>query len=734
MPHRRKMRNPFWTIALGGVVAIGVMTLTFGRMSADFDRIVQKREERLAANGLNARLAEVSQQVLPQVVWDDAVRNLDNRFDEDWARDNIGLYLEATDGFGFSYILDHSDRPVFGMEGTRPVSAQRFEAIAPVASAVVSRVRRGESSRNPLRGIGPGNALMAGSFEQIDGRLLIVSANLVQPDFGAFHISHSRAPIVVTGREIDGAFVNGFAQRYLMKDAHLHPGDATSEKGQAHAAIRDSRGRIVATLDWTPQQPGQSLFRTFAPLTLLLSIALLGGLLLLQVKARKAALAVEVSEAHALHMAYHDQLTGLGNRRAIAEAVGKLDGADSVGLVVHRLNLDAFKILNDLHSHAAGDELLVQLARRLSDIAGEDRCFRLGGDEFAVLHAALEDEPAIFAQRLSDAVGTPFDLTIGSFPISCCVGSAPTMAGETDGIDALRRADLALVAAKREGRDRISAYAPGMDEDLRRRRGLQEALRRDLLAGRLGMVYQPQVDRDHQMIGLEALVRWTSEEFGPVSPAVFVPLAEEAGLIEALGAFTLRQAFLDSRRWPKLKVAVNISALELVSPGFASRVVSVANDTGVRPQDIELELTEGVLAESGSASGEALAALKAAGFSIAIDDFGTGYSSLSYLSRFPVGKIKIDRSFVKDLGHSKSADALVATIVQMGRSLQMRVIAEGVETPEQWLRLAAAGCCEFQGYLASRPVSAEVVDRLYAGSTSEVVGQDARYAPEYRAA
>lgn len=729
-------------MAAGGGVAIALLAVTLMRMSDDFDQIAKAREQAVVANGLSSRVTELGRSIVPQAVWDDAVVNLDNRFDRAWAHDNIGTYLHVSDGLEFSWVLDGEDQPLYAMEKGLDVSTSRFVDIEPSVSGIVGKVRQAEASRAARAApsaVSPQAAIVANTTDMIGPDLFVLSATLVQPDFGTAQIRGRRAPIVVTGHKVDQAFIDGFADRYMLKDAHLHPKDARSEPDEAHVGIPGPTGAVVATLDWMPERPGGALLRKFLPMTL----ALLGGMLVVALlayrKAHAATRAVVASEQRAVHIASHDKLTGLGNRRALEERLEAIFAARESGgprYSLYCLDLDNFKELNDLSGHSVGDEMLRTVARRLRRLErAEDRCFRLDGDEFAVLQVINEGaEPAAFAGRILQTLAKRYALSIGRFTLTSSIGVGLADPADQDAGDLLRKAGLALVSAKREGRARFAVYDPAMDETLRRRRGLQDALRRDLQSGALTMVYQPQVDRGRAMTGVEALVRWTSAEFGPVSPAVFVPLAEECGMIELLGGFTIRRAFEDSLRWPDLKMAVNISALQLRDPGFTDRILALARDTGVSPSGIELELTEGILVDRGQGASSQLRKLKRAGFSIAIDDFGTGYSSLSYLNRFPIEKIKIDRSFVIDMGRSKSADVLVSSIVQLGRSLNMRVIAEGVETADQWLRLTAAGCNEFQGYLASRPVPAEVIDRIYAGERVEVVGEDARFAPEHRLA
>jgi diguanylate cyclase (GGDEF)-like protein len=736
---RARARNHFWTIAAGGLAAIALLGVTLTRMSEGFDRVSLEREQVVVDNGLSYRFEEIGRSLVPLVVWDDAVVHLDNRFDRAWTRDNIGTFLQVTEGFQFSWVLDADDRPIYGMDGGQEADLSSFGALARSTSSIVSRVRQAEAARNATAApqqTAPQAAIVATATDVIGSDLYVLSAALVQPDFGTARISGRRAPVVVTGMKVDAPFLEAFQRRYMLSDAHLHSDDARFEAEQAHVGISNPEGVVVATVDWTPQQPGGALLRKFLPPTLILLVVMLAIALIAYRRAWAATRAVVASERHAVHVACRDTLTGLGNRHALEQRLIAQTTADgAVGsCAVHYVDLDEFKEVNDISGHAVGDELLRIVARRLRRLAGDaDLCFRVGGDEFALIQPnANPTSAAAFADAIVQGMNRRFGLSIGRFQISASVGVAFLEAADEDASAVLRKVDLALFSAKREGRQRFAVYDPVMEEAMRRRRGLLDALRRDLQAGLLTMVYQPQVDRDRTLVGVEALVRWTSNEFGPVSPAVFVPLAEESGMIEALEAFTLKQAFQDSLRWPSLKTAVNVSAVQLRDPGFTDRIIALARIMGVRPSNIELELTEGVLVDRGQNAANQLHALRAAGFSLAIDDFGTGYSSLSYLSRFPIQKIKIDRSFVIEMGRSRSADVLVSSIVHLGRSLDMRVIAEGVETPEQWLRLASAGCNEFQGYLTSRPVTADCIERLCAGEPGAVQPQDPRFTPSWK--
>jgi EAL domain-containing protein (putative c-di-GMP-specific phosphodiesterase class I) len=292
--------------------------------------------------------------------------------------------------------------------------------------------------------------------------------------------------------------------------------------------------------------------------------------------------------------------------------------------------------------------------------------------------------------------------------IGCSVGIALVSDPDVDSTECLRRADLALYRAKAEGRSCLVFFEEEMDASLRNRLQLREDLREGLAAGQLNLVYQPQVHHG-DIYGVEALLRWEHPERGMISPAVFVPIAEQSGLIEPLGLFTLRRAFEDSHRLPGMRVAVNVSAAQLRLKDFVPNLRKVIEETGVDTRRLELEITEGLLLGDDTAVLDRLQQIRSLGFRIALDDFGTGYSSLSYLQRYPIDKIKIDRSFIANLGVEGDADAVVSAIVRLARALRLDVIAEGVETEAQRLRLAAAGCGDIQGYLFGKPMSLESV-------------------------
>jgi len=703
-----KNRDYFWALAAIGVAAIAALTVGLLVFAHRSDLTAKLREQAVIGNGLQARVREIENQVVPQTVWDDAVRNLDNRFSERWARENIGQFFYAVSGFGFTAVLDANDSIQYAMRDGEDLARDQTAEERSAAATVIGRVRAAEADESRSNTLG--NAVQSSSLAWIHDRLYVVTATLVQPDFGYARITHERAPIVLTGRELDEEFLAAFGQRYLLKNLHLHDGDAGAEEYDAHAPLHDEHGVAIATLDWTPQRPGWSLLVGVLPALLVLLAAMLAATLALYIRARTARRSLEQSEKQAAYIARHDALTGLPNRMRFEELLTAAvirSAKNHAPFAVLCIDLDRFKDLNDTFGHEVGDEALWKTASNIASRLGEHAiCARLDGDGFAILLQTdvTNESAAAAAEELVSTLSTPLNLSVGPRVLGGSIGVAVPDDQLFEPLEMLRRADLALFRAKSEGRGCYRHYDEAMDREFKAIRVMREDLRADIAAGRLRMVYQPQVRFSGEVVGVEALVRWTHATMGAISPSTFVPLAEESGSVHALGDFTLRQAALDGLRWPGVKTAVNVSATQLQRPGYVSHAKRIVAEVGADPHNIEIELTEGVLLSNEQQVRDALTELHEAGFSIALDDFGTGYSSLSYLPRFPIDKIKIDRSFVAELGHDLKADALFTAIVGLAQNLGMRVIAEGVETQEQWLRLSAAGCPKIQGYIASKPL------------------------------
>ncbi len=425
------------------------------------------------------------------------------------------------------------------------------------------------------------------------------------------------------------------------------------------------------------------------------------------------------AEARVARMAQHDALTDLPNRVLFREKMNEglaRVGAQGTSLAVLWLDLDNFKTVNDRLGHAIGDRLLCWVSDRLRECVGEnDTVARLGGDEFAVLQSGPQPESAErLARRLVEIINRPppFDDQLVHSGVSVGIAIAPT-----DGLEAehlMKCADLALYRAKARGRGTYEFFRSEMEQQARTRHLLETDLRGALEAGEFHLVYQPQIRLGTgELTGFEALLRWNSAKRGSISPAEFIPIAEEMGLIVPLGEWVLRTACATAAQWPNfIRIAINLSPVQFRTRGLAAMVTSALAATGLAPDRLELEITESALLQDDAATISILHQLRALGIRVSMDDFGIGYSSLSYLRQFPFDKIKIDRSFVGTLGESTGSEAIVRTIASLGANLGMETTAEGIETPEQLELVRQAGCTEAQGFHFSRPCAASDVFRI----------------------
>src|ERR1700735_2920970 len=431
---------------------------------------------------------------------------------------------------------------------------------------------------------------------------------------------------------------------------------------------------------------------------------------------------VSAAQAMALqmnHSAHHDFLTGLPNRMLLNDRLAQaiaLAARHSGKVAVLFLDVDGFKHINDSLGHTVGDKLLKSISNRLLGcIRCSDTVSRQGGDEFVVLLSEVEkpEDAAITARKMLEGVANSHVVEQHDLHVTASIGVSVY---PDDGLDAqtlIKNADTAMYQAKENGCQSYKFFKPVMNVQAVERQSIEENLRRALEREEFALHYQPKIDLMTGVItGAEALIRWTHPIRGAVSPADFIPVAEDCGLILPIGKWVLREACMQARAWVKAglpigSMAVNISALEFRDEGFLDGVFAILGETGLDPSFLELELTESVLMKRADFTASVLQSLRAKGMRLAVDDFGTGYSSLSYLPRFPLDALKIDQSFVRQISLETEDTSIVAAVISMGRSLKLRVIAEGVETQQEFAFLKAQHCDEAQGYYFSRPVSAK---------------------------
>ncbi|MFH2210731.1 MAG: EAL domain-containing protein, partial [Pseudomonadota bacterium] len=437
------------------------------------------------------------------------------------------------------------------------------------------------------------------------------------------------------------------------------------------------------------------------------------------------------------HLAFYDPLTGLPNRRLLMDraehALASSTRTREYGALLF-IDLDNFKTLNDTQGHVVGDQLLIEVGKRLVACVREvDTVSRLGGDEFVLLLEDLgheEESAAALAESIAEKIrahlGQPFQLE--GLPQECDTSSSIGLTlfrNQESSLNTLfKQADLALYQAKDAGRDTLRFFNPAMQASLEARTAMERALRKGLEQREFQLYYQPLVNPAGKCLGAEALLRWLPPDRESVSPDQFIPLAEETGLIIPIGSWVLKTACAQLKAWERhvatneLSLSVNISARQFLQPDFSSRVEHALAESGANPARLKLELTESVVLQNVDEAIERMNSIRALGIRLSLDDFGTGYSSLSYLKKLPVEEVKIDRSFVRDIMQDPDDAAIVRAVLALSHSLNLSVVAEGVETDQQLAFLTQYGCRIFQGYLFSRPIPEDEFSR-YLGISAE---------------
>jgi diguanylate cyclase (GGDEF)-like protein len=418
-------------------------------------------------------------------------------------------------------------------------------------------------------------------------------------------------------------------------------------------------------------------------------------------------------------MAHHDALTGLNNRILLNDRIGQaLAGIGDGGMVaLHLVDLDLFKNVNDSLGHPTGDRLLGEVASRLKSLVRQtDTIARIGGDEFAVVQGSMRspEDVGALGQRIVDLLSFPYEIDGRQVVVGASVGIAVASGERLSPDELMRRADLALYRAKGEGRGRLRFFEPQMDRQMQERRAIEDDLRGALAAGEFELYYQPIVDlASNEIVRAEALIRWRHKTRGLLPPSIFIALAEEIGLSVALDEWAIREACRQAAGWPAtIHVAVNLSPTQFRNRALVKKVAAALADARLAPERLELEITETSLLLGSEAVFDSLYRLREHGVRLALDDFGTGYSSLSHLQSFPFDRIKIDRSFIKDIGDHAGSLTIVRAVIALAGGLGMKTTAEGVETRQQLEMLRAEGCTEMQGFLFSEPLPAPEIDRL----------------------
>jgi diguanylate cyclase (GGDEF)-like protein len=688
-----------------------------------------ERERQLVENALDQAVSRVLDEEKAIAWWDDAVINAQRRpLDIEWIETNIGVYFYETYGHDEVYLLDGDNTPIYANLGgeIQPYPRVSFSRRANVLMEVVRgargqrdptlRVRDGAFTADQARYsflLGASNAGWSSQILMVGGEPAVVSVMAIVPSVDA-SVLRGRPHLMVSVVRIDEAFLERVGRTLLMPDLTLTSAPH-SDAGRATEQFLADDGAPIGYLTWTPKRPGQALLVFVLPMVAIgiLVAGLFTWFMLRRLKRASGDLADQEERSH--YQALHDALSGLPNRRHFIERLQvALDGLfqfrTNSRVIVAYVDVDRFKDVNDTMGHQTGDTLIMAVAERLSVVIGSsDFLSRFGGDEFAVLRvsyspSAVDDLVA----ALRGAFEAPFEIGGQRIRMTASVGvsMAPDHGGSPE--ELMRHADIALYQGKNNGRDCAMIFSAKMASEVECRRTIELDLQAAMEMDALNLHYQPLIScNDGRVTSVEALLRWSHAELGDISPSVFVPIAEEAGLMPVLGSWVIERAFQDARQWPELDLCVNLSPVQFRHVDLPALLATMLRRYPVDARRVVLEVTEGVLMESTQRNREILDAIRAMGFKIALDDFGTGFSSLRYLSDFRFDKIKIDRAFVTDVNERKRAMTIIQSVVTLGRGLNMEIVAEGVETEAEASVMRLLGVTELQGYFFARAMPGE---------------------------
>lgn len=699
-------------IASAATVALTILLL--GSMlhlaATESDQISRERLHQVVEYALGKSIEKVPYDQESIAIWDDAVKNVRDKFDAKWVDINLGVWMFDYFKHDRSFVLNGENQVLYAMADGKQVSVGRRLPMGKVADLVGKmrqQVRDGALDRYDN---GQERIPRAVDLGFVEGRPAIISVMPLVSDTGEMPQPRGTEGLIASVRFLDSSFLPDLASAYLLRGVRYSTINDTAADEQSFP-FNNSAGSAIGYFIWKPDLTGHAILARLSPLFAVGSLAIGFAVIFLIRRLRGTCNELVASDAHSQHLAYHDALTGLPNR---AYFNGKLeqsiaDLGDESHFALMFLDLDRFKEVNDTFGHAAGDALIREVSARLSALIGpDDTLARMGGDEFALIKRMTSKEGVLeFGTTIAATVSRPFDIEGSQVAVGISIGIAMAPEAGTDRAELARKADMALYQAKKDPVERLQFFTDEMGQTIHSRRTMEVELLKALDTGSgLEVVYQPLYAVDGlRPTGAEALVRWEHPRLGSISPVVFVPIAEQCGLINRLGDWVLRKACGAAQAWDLTTIAVNVSTVQCQQPDFADRVLAILRDTGLSPERLEIEITESVLLDSSGASAKTLSALRASGIKIALDDFGTGYSSLGYLIELEVDRIKIDRSFIRHINIPRSR-SIVQAIAAMAKAVNVSITAEGVETHEQLHFLAQIGCDHFQGYLFSKPVSA----------------------------
>jgi diguanylate cyclase (GGDEF)-like protein len=695
----------FW-IALSAALALlstaAVIFYALGKLASEVnntDLALTKQSAKAAIAAFETRLED---NLTDYANWDDAVQKLYNTPDQEFVDDILKDVSEAGVVFDASFLIDENGRDLAAYKDGKAIelSSEAFlgESLAAMLAAFNSESKDYQESSGLVR---------------TPWGIAAVAIGTVVPYSQDVQVPEGQRRLLVFAKHLTPANIERIRNEFVI------PGlDLVSDKVDANYAVPlvDPVGKTIGTLGWTKRSPGTAALKKISPAVWLilgmLSIVTAGIIVFACINVRHA----YRSKLRAEHAATHDFLTGLPNRAAlksIFDERGKCEDPGQHNAAVVFFDLDGFKQVNDAYGHEVGDCLLRACGAGFRYLVGDKGTLgRVGGDEFVVLLNGFNahGEAKGLAEQFIEFLREPFIFDGREIKVSTSVGIACGHARQTAMEELLRRADIAMYQAKKDGGNRVSSYDANIDLKLRERVELAAALREAIKGGHISVAYQVVVEaRTQEVCAIEALARWTLPDGTAMAPDIFIPLAEDNALIEALSDHVFRQACLDAVHWGDLVLSVNVSPVQFHNPRFDDMVSEILADTGFPPTRLDLELTERHLVSDPGQAFRTMTRLRERGISMSLDDFGTGYSSIGYLKRFKFDRLKLDQSICAEIVSDRNAQQMIQGTIAIANSLGLDVTAEGVENEDQVKVLKLAGCRWLQGFYFGEPVSADEV-------------------------
>jgi len=688
-------------VAASGIAAL-LLYIVNGIFS-DTDRLDAEYAKRTAIAAAGSLRTSLDAVIQDNAWWDDAVTNTSGEINVEWLDNNWGSSSENA-VYDAAFVLGTDRGTLYASKMGKRLTTTAQQYLGPGIDALLDKL-----PQDPTE-FGKASAIF-----RTGDTLSVAAAATILP-----YTHDMKAPggprRLVLVKAIDETMLGNLSRRFILERLTLSPEPGTNRQS---LPVVGADGGIVAYLTWDGRSPGSILKGKYGSTVSIILSMFLFVICILIYASWRGVRDTHASQVEAIAASMRDDLTGLANRRellaVLSECLEKARHGKS-GLSLVYADLDGFKEVNDSYGHEIGDLLLRSAAAGFAHLAeGSELVARLGGDEFAIIVAGDDsrEKSRFIARSMIAFLAEPMVFGGRVASVSVSAGIVDLESDDADVEEIIRRADVAMYAAKAAGRNRLHVYDRTLDFKRDERRKIARALRGHIDQRNLKIVYQPIVDaRTRRIQGVESLVRWPEGTPRHYSPDDFIPVAEEFGLIEDLGYFVLSEACRQAARWPGIFVAVNVSPIQFMNPGFADLVEKTLAKTGLDPHRLEIEVTEGFIIDNAERANTIIGRLHEMRVGVALDDFGTGFSSIGHLRRFKFDKLKLDRSMVTDILHQPSALRLVQGTVAMADALGLAVVAEGIEDENQVSVLRLAGCSQFQGYLFSRPVEADNISRL----------------------